>query len=463
MVEQVPEILRRVDDARDARRKNYVQLISGLEPLLQENEISERKRELQLAPRFSTFKYLQDDELGLSHMIADLLDPVAEHGQGAKFLEKMLEVFPDKTHGWFDGRSLAITAPVCVTREQWIPEGGRIDIIVEIPLAGEHSCLAFENKPYAHDLKNQILMYLHYLRERYGKRFLLVYLPSNFRWPDEISLPKAERKNWQENFSIMPYLEKRPSSKNKPSLEKWFAACQDVCDAERVRWFLKDAQTFCQQQFGITSMSDNPDVRFVQKHLTENPSQLRAALAIHDAWIPVRDDVCNQFLKHLKKIANGRLKKLTSDCNVQCYIGEEKQWRNFLWISKNDWMRYEHSPSHLDQRIQIRLEPDGRGPNNWFWGIRSPKPLEEMSKAERERREKISIALERKELNPADNNRWWLQWKYLPSYRNWDPIVPELFEECKKGEGPITNHCVDGLLELVQRTIPVIDEVETVK
>ena len=459
---QVPEILRLVDDAREARQERCIRLLEELAPLLQENEISERERELQWAPRFSTFKYLHDDELGLSHIIADLLDPLAEHGQGARFLKKMLKIF-SKTRRWYDKLSLSVADSIRVKREHWIPEGGRIDIIVEIPLEGEHFCIAFENKPYAHDLKRQIIMYLHYLREQYGTRFLLVYLPPNFRWPDEISLPKAERENWRENFSIMPYLEKRSSSKNKPSLEKWFAACQDVCDAERVRWFLRDAQTFFQRQFGVTSMSNNPDARFVQKYLSDNPSQLRAALAIHDAWIPVRDDVCNQFLKHLKKIANCRLNKLLSDCNVQCYFGEENQWRNFLWISKDDWMRYEHSPGHLDQRIQIRLEPDGRGPNNWFWGIRSPKPLEEMSKTERERREKLSIALKRDGLNPADNNSWWLQWKYLSSYRNWDPIVPELFEECEKGEGPITDHCVDGLLELVQRAIPAIDEVETAK
>ena len=458
----VPEIPRQVDEARQTGQGHCERLLEELAPLLQENGISERERERQHAPRFNSLRYLRDDELGLSEIIADLLNPRAEHGQGTGLLEAMLDVFPE-TRGWLDELPSVVAGSIRVEREHWIPKDLRIDIIVEIPLAGERVCIAFENKPYAHDQPCQVISYLRYLRKEYGTRFLLVYLPPNFRWPDEISLPKAERKNWQENFSIMPYLEKRPSSENKPSLEKWFAVCQDVCDAERVRWFLKDAQTFCQQQFGETGMSNNSDVRFVQKYLSENPSQLRAALAIHDAWIPVRDNVCNQFLKHLKKIANCRLKKLPSDCRVQCYFGEEKQWHNYLWISKDDWMRYEHSPSHVDQRIQIRLEPDGRGPNNWFWGIRSPKPLEEMGKTERERREKLSSALKRDGLNPADNNSWWLQWKYLSSYRYWDSIVPELFQECEKGEGPITDHCVNGLLELVQRAIPAIDEVESVK
>ena len=89
----------------------------------------------------------------------------------------------------------------------------------------------------------------------------------------------------------MPYIGK------DASLEKWFVACQDVCDAERVRPFLKDAQRFCQQQFGETPMSINPDVLFVRDYLSDNPSQLSAALAVHDAWVLVRDDVCKRFLR----------------------------------------------------------------------------------------------------------------------------------------------------------------------
>ena len=39
-------------------------------------------------------EYLREDELGRSRIISDLLDPDAEHGQGTKFLEAMLGVFP---------------------------------------------------------------------------------------------------------------------------------------------------------------------------------------------------------------------------------------------------------------------------------------------------------------------------------------------------------------------------------
>ena len=33
---------------------------------------------------------------------------------------------------------------------------------------------------------------------------------------------------------------------------------------------------------------------------------------------------------------------------------------------------------------------------------------------------------------------WWPQWEYLQRYGSWDPLVPEPYEECEAGGGPIT-------------------------
>ena len=96
-------------------------------------------------------KYLREDELGRSRIISDLLDPDAEHGQGTKFLEAMLGVFPE-TRRRFGALRPTGTSPIRVVTERWTTTGGRIDITVDIPSATGRFCLAFENKPYAHDL-----------------------------------------------------------------------------------------------------------------------------------------------------------------------------------------------------------------------------------------------------------------------------------------------------------------------
>ena len=146
-------------------------------------------------PGFNVFKYLREDELGLSRIIADLLDPTAEHGQGASFLEAILDALPE-TRGRFGKlRPTAPTSdPIRVRTERRTMKGRFIDITVDIPSAEGRFCLAFENKPYAHDLDDQLKAYLEYLGDpkRYGRRFLLVYLPPVHREPDETSLPQVD-------------------------------------------------------------------------------------------------------------------------------------------------------------------------------------------------------------------------------------------------------------------------------
>ena len=457
VADRVSEILQQVDEARQARQEHCVRLLSEIAPSLLEAKKSNPER--QEALRFNSFKYLRDDEIGLSNVIADLLDPHAEHGQGTTFLEAMLEVLPDPP-GWLNGLHPANAFSIHVRPEHPIPEGGgRIDITVEISSATGHACLAFENKPYASDLDHQVLSYLHYLHKQYGTHFLLIYLPPAYCWPGENSFPQAERENWKEQFSIMPYIGE------EASLENWLAICQEKCEAERVRSFLKDAQMFCKQQFGENPMSINPDVQFVRNYLSANPSQLRAALAVYDAWVPVRDEVCKRFLEHLCKVVKDRariaLPGIASDCNVRCHYEGEKKYKNWLVISRDDWVRYNDVPGQLGECTQIRLESVGPPPNSWYWGVRSPKPIDKMSEEERERREDLSVALQRHGLMLADD-KYWPHWEWLRKYRNWAPIVPELAEECEAGGGQITEFYVNGLLDIARCAIPAINEVEMV-
>ncbi len=63
VADRASEILRQVDEARQARQEQCVRLLNKLAPVLQEAKKSNRER--QQAPRFHPFKYLRDDEIGL--------------------------------------------------------------------------------------------------------------------------------------------------------------------------------------------------------------------------------------------------------------------------------------------------------------------------------------------------------------------------------------------------------------
>ncbi|MCY4205546.1 MAG: hypothetical protein OXE92_07480 [Bacteroidetes bacterium] len=211
-------------------------------------------------------------------------------------------------------------------------------------------------------------------------------------------------------------------------------------------------------------MSKNPDVRFVRDYLSKNPGQLHAALAVHDAWPLVRDDICKQFLEHLCKAVDDRIHKEmegnASNWNVYCrYVGD-KPWATQLFIRKGDRARYDDIADNLNKYSYVALASKGLGPKGWHWGVVTPKPMNE---EEEMCRENLSIALKRHGLNLAKKSDSWPQWEYLSDYQTWDIILPELVEECKRCDGSVTKFYVDGLLDIARRAIPAINEVEMVK
>ena len=180
--EDCVRLLDDVEGIRRPRQRECVRLLQELTPHLRAARTVERELDRHIARRFNVFRYLRDDELGLSRIIAELLDPAAEHGQGATFLEAMLELLGVPL------RSPA-TDKIRIVQERGVPGGRRIDITVDIPTHDGPFCLAFENKPYADDQPGQCRDYLEFLGDHYDKRFLLVYLPPRYRMPDERSLP----------------------------------------------------------------------------------------------------------------------------------------------------------------------------------------------------------------------------------------------------------------------------------
>lgn len=364
----IRDFLRRVDDGRETSRGQSVRLLSDLTPLLEVASESERQLERDVAPRFNVFTYLRVDELGLSRIIADLLDPIAEHGQGTSFLEAMLDTLPE-TRGRFGALRSTATSPVKVVRERRTTTGSRIDVTVDIPFDSGSFCLAFENKPYAGDQDGQLKTYLDYLGEEYGTHFLLVYLPPDDRPPDNANLPQADRERQRGHFRVMPYVG------GDTSLRNWFATCRDLCDAEWPKRFLRDAELFCTQRFGGSPMTIDPETRSVHEYLTNNPSDLPAALAVHRAWPLVRAEVCKRFLNHLRHLVLDRLERLRPDIgDIRVgYRYRDEQRYSKLWITRGGWVRYDDTSSNVPGRTVIKLQTDQTGPNRWYWGVCSPK------------------------------------------------------------------------------------------
>ena len=176
-MDSVSRLLNHVEEARQARNEDYVRLLDDVDAIRRDRQRAcvrllqeltphlhaaravDRELNRHLARRFNVFRYLRDDELGLSRIIADLLDPEGEHGQGATYLRAMLELLEVSLEAPDFGRIRVVTER---------GTGGRfIDITVDIPTDGGTFCLAFENKPYAGDQFRQCIDYLEFLDSEY--------------------------------------------------------------------------------------------------------------------------------------------------------------------------------------------------------------------------------------------------------------------------------------------------------
>ena len=449
-------------EPRYGQREQLQDLLVELAPQLAADRTLERELDRHLARRFNAFEYLRTDELGLSRVIADLLDPAHEHGQGTTFLQAMLDAF-SQTRERFTRLLSSPASPIVVRRERVTGTGGRIDITVDIPDGNRSFCLAFENKPHARESAGQLTAYLKYLSEQYEERFLLVYLPPSGEGPSGADLSRADRELWEHRLVVMPYT-------GRNSLAEWFAACRRRCEAERVRAFLRDGELFCGRvSGGSTTMTTNRATRTAVEYLRTKSEHLRTALAVHDAWSLLRDEVCEQFLEHVRAEVEDRLSRelADKDLHVRCRYGGDKPYSNKLWIVRDAWIQYdgETDPPELEGRTVIRLQAGanrGRGgPNGWYWGVSSPKDLSVMTASEKERRDRLHGKLLEKGLRLARrSSSYWLQFEYLKRYADWYPLVPDLHEECESGGGPITTYYADHLFAIARFAIKAIDEVE---
>ena len=130
------------------------------------------------------------------------------------------------------------------------------------------ACIAIdpaENKPYAGDQKDQIKDYLEYLKEEY-RRPVPSDLPLSHRRRsvrrEHSTGTELTKEKWRDRFAIMPYHRGQEEQADgfeafriRHSLADWLGECRKNCEVDRLRWFLRDAERFCQRTFGGQAMT----------------------------------------------------------------------------------------------------------------------------------------------------------------------------------------------------------------
>ena len=404
----------------------------------------------QLARRFNVFRYLRTDEMGFSRMIADLLDPLGDHGQGTAFLQ----LLTDKLC-FAKGVNLRNAR---VQTERQIDGRRRLDISVEID---DKHCLAIENKSnFAGDQERQVEDDLVWL-ERY-EHSLLIYLSPTGAGP---STESAEEKTIEELgtkeprcFAIMPCGPSAFSGDGFDSLRlpfslvDWLADCRRICDVDRLRWYLREAETYCQQRYGGNIVTDSKKSAIAEFVLGDDKN-VATALAVYETWPEVAGKIKRGFLELIwKKLPDDMIGH--SDW-VWYWDYGDKRFESYIWAYRKRWRPYVIDGQERLTKLYMRA--DYKESTGWFFGVTSPSG-DEVSADDRQRSNRLHEELR---VLKRRRSKYWPCWEWVAEeYGDWNSLSPKLNEELRSGDGEIVKYFVDEFQKFAELTTPIINRVE---
>lgn len=219
------------------------------------NTVDRVKKEVDrlIAPDFNPFALLRPDELRLSNVIAALLNPVDEHGQGARFLSAFIELLEEVTNAhehlvkikqsWGQNLSPPVKVGVEIPTHLITDSLRRMDILVSSEVSSEKFGLMIENKPWAWDQPGQLASYHEHLSKDFPLGHVMVYLSGNGAPPSDNSFSETVNKGnllRQGNLIVIGY---------RPHLTKWLSRCIYLTEAVRVRVVLTDLLNWIETNF----------------------------------------------------------------------------------------------------------------------------------------------------------------------------------------------------------------------
>lgn len=250
-----------------------------------------------LAPKFSIFSYFRTDELILSNILADLLDPQGSHGQDYLFIKKWIELRKNGLdESWQKINLDQSKISVKLEEKNWrLDTLRRMDILIEIFCHGEKYALCIENKPFASDQKNQLKDYADELEQRYPNQWQLIYLSGSGKEPSEYSISKedSELLQSQSKLAVLGYAD----------LIKWLTECILYTKNDRVKVFLEELKLYISQNF-ITQLS-NEEQTVMLKNILDHDDYIKALIEVETLKLQVQENLLVKFKEDLNQLCEG--------------------------------------------------------------------------------------------------------------------------------------------------------------
>ncbi len=334
-----------------------------------------------LALDFTIFDYLRRDEMGVSRIIADLLDPSASHGQGSTFLKEFAKKIGQ---GW-----ISLANDWKVRTEKQVNGQRRIDIYLE----SSDGIIGIENKPWAIDQKDQLIDYANYLKEHH-ERWLLIYLGNGEPSAESITKENRERLTLSGNLICCNFFE----------LSNWLDDCAIKTKALNVRVFVDEFNNFIRRN--INGELDMSEEKEVLEEIRKSLSNISAAFHISNAMSKLKQD--------LLQLLHDQLETKFSE------NGFLLVWDNGM---NSAWMKYTGFGVKFNsqQDKYLRFEFDGASLQQALWGIRRTDESVEYNSA----KWKVINDLMMSVFGTGKQSEWWPWWSSIPDanfkkeYKNW--------------------------------------------
>ena len=200
---------------------------NSMEYYLSVSKAAKQRLDKELASSFSVFDYVSDNETMLSRILADLLTTTGSHGQGDLFLKEFLAMFKSL--------SFSPTGDPVVSLEYATRLLQNFNRRIDIHLSWGGFGIGIENKPWALEQDDQLKDYNDQLKNEFNDNYLLIFLSTTGRAPQSIP-------NWGE----LTKQGKAAAISFYPDLYDWLIRCRQQCEAEKVRYFIKDFADYIQ-------------------------------------------------------------------------------------------------------------------------------------------------------------------------------------------------------------------------
>jgi genome len=309
-----------------------VDSLISINQVIENFRLQREKNELYDSNRFNPFQFLRTDEMGLSKILAFLLDPTETHGQGDLFLNSFLK-FIGK-HQFLAYQKVNIycekttqeTAQETVqeTAQETIQENRRHDIFIEGLLGNKIAwVISIENKLQgAVDRPNQMHDYAKDLKNYVSESYFLIYLPIFSNNPPEKSISE---KDWAKLIS-----DKKAMVLSVSMLIQWLD--NTIIIAPAVKQFCNDFKKFLSEDIMGNTQNSNELIEY----LINNDKALFSALTVLETKETLYEKLMAMLVEQLKI----RFNRYTKLININFECGEDESFNKKgygLYIGNDDF------------------------------------------------------------------------------------------------------------------------------